>query len=86
MKTIAKWCAKFAIGYLPDIAVYAMKIATDKVGDNAKAQRIVSTLVQVSKDCTLLASVMTDGKLTETEEEQIKMRASVLAEEIGELL
>jgi hypothetical protein len=85
-KMIAKLCAKFALRYLPDIALYCVKTATSKTADSERAKRILAVVQQVASDTQLVANTMKDGAVSDIEAEQIKMRASVLAEEIGELL
>lgn len=85
-KLLAKLCAKFALRYLPDIALYCVKTATSKTADSERAKRILAVVEQLATDTQLVSNTMKDGAVSETEEELIKMRASVLAEEIGELL
>jgi hypothetical protein len=85
-KAIAKLCAKFALRYLPDIALYCIKTATGKTADSERAKRVLAVVQQLASDTQLVANTMKDGAVSEQEEELIKMRASVLVEEIGELL
>lgn len=86
MKTILKWLAKALIQYLPDVAVWAVKLATDKTSESETAQRVLDVVEQVSKDANALATIMQDGKVTDVEIEQIRMRVSVLVEDIEGLL
>jgi hypothetical protein len=86
LKKIAKYCAKFALGYLPEVALYIVKLATAKTADSERAQRVLAVVQQVARDATLVADTMTDGAVSDVEADQIKMRVAVLAEEIGELL
>jgi hypothetical protein len=86
LKKLAKYCAKFALGYLPEVFCYIMKMATDKTKDSDRAKAILRVVKQISTEALIISEVMEDGNITETEEAQIKMRAEVLAEEINALL
>lgn len=86
LKQLAKLCAKVALDYLPDVAVWVVEQATDKTAESEKAQRVLEAVEQVAKDAANLAEIMKDGKVTDVEKEQVRMRASVLAEDIEALL
>ena len=86
LKTLAKMCAKFALGYLPDVALWLVKLATTKTSENENAKRALAIVEQLAKDVGKLADVMKDGTVTDTEAEEIHMRADLIAEEIGSLL
>lgn len=86
IKQLAKLCAKIALDYLPDVAVWVVEQATGKTAESEKAQCVLEAVEQVAKDAAKLAEYMKDGKITDTEKEQVRMRASVLAEDIEALL
>ena len=86
LKKLAKLCAKFALGYLPDVALYLVKMATEKTAESEKAQHALAVIKQIASDATLIANTMEDGTVSEIEANQLQMRVEVLAEEIGELL
>lgn len=86
IKTIAKWCAKVALEYLPDVAVWAVEQATVKTADSDKAQDVLEVVQIVANDAANLAKVMSDGKVTDEEKAAISMRARALADDIKALL
>lgn len=86
LKKLAKLCAKFALGYLPEVALWLIKLATTKTAESDRAQRALSVVEQLTREAGKLAEVMKDGIISDLEADEIKMRVSVLAEEIGELL
>lgn len=86
MKKFAMWCAKIALNYLPDVAVWAIEQATDKAKDSEKVMHLLPIIEQIGKDASALANAMQDGKITDVEKEQIHMRACVLAEDLESLL
>lgn len=86
MKTVLKWLAKVLIQYLPDVAVWAVKLASDKTSESETAQRVLDVVEQVSKDANALATIMKDGKVTDVEVEQVRMRVTVLVDDLEALL
>lgn len=86
LKKLAKLCAKFVIGYLPDVALWLVRLATEKTAESDKAKRALAIVQQVSRDSLILSEIMADGIVSEIEAEQVKMRAQVLSDEISELL
>lgn len=86
IKTIAKWCAKVALEYLPDVATWAVEQATAKTADSEKAQDVLEVIQIVANDAANLAKVMSDGKVTAEEKAAIRARASALADDIKAFL
>lgn len=86
IKKLAKLCAKFALGYLPEVALWLIKLATTKTAESDRAQRALAVVEQITREAGKLAEVMKDGIVSVVEADEIKKRASVLAEDIGSLL
>lgn len=86
LKSLAKIVAKWVIGYLPDIAVWAIEQANNKTKDSEKAKSVLAVIKQVSNDANMLASAMEDGNISDNEKQAIKTRANALVEDIKELL
>lgn len=84
-KTVAKWCAKIALEYLPDVTVWAVEQATAKTADSEDARHIIEVVQIVADDAANLAKVMSDGKVTEDEKAAVRLRASALADDIKAL-
>lgn len=85
-KKIAKWCAKFALGYLDKVAVWCLKAATEKTKDSDRAMAVLAVVKQISADANTIATAMEDGKITDEEAKAVEIRAKALAEELKELL
>lgn len=85
-KSIAKVCAKFALGYLPTVALWCLKQGTDKTKDSAKAKRVLEVIKQVSSDANMVATAMEDGKITDAESKAVEIRVKALAEDLKALL
>lgn len=86
VKKLAKWCAKFALGYLPDVVAWAVKYGTDKMADSEKAKRVLDAVEKISADANALALAMKDGEISPLEESKIRLRVEALAEELKALL
>ena len=86
MKTIAKWCAKIALNYLPDVAVWLIRLATSKTASDDKAKRAIEVVQMVALDAATLASIMEDGEVSNEEALTITSRASELSDKLMELL
>lgn len=85
-KKIAAWCAKFALGYLPDVAVGALKLGTEKTKGSAKAASVLEAVEKIAADANAIAAVMKDGKISAEEETAVRLRAAALAEDLKALL
>lgn len=85
-KKIAKWCAKFALGYLDKVAVWALKMGTEKTKDSDRAQAVLAVVKQLSADANAIAKAMEDGTITDEEAKAVEIRVKALAEDLKELL
>lgn len=85
-KKIAKWCAQFALGYLPDVAVWTLKYGAGRAEDSEKAKAVLAAVEKIAADATAIAAVLKDCKVDDNEEEAIRIRAAALAEDIKALL
>lgn len=85
-KTIAKWCAKFALGYLDKVAVWALRLGTDKVADSDRAKMVLAVVKQISADANAIAKAMEDGTITDEEAKAVEIRVKALAEDLKGLL
>lgn len=86
LKAVAKFCAKFALGYLDKVAVWALGIGAAKVSSDAKAMRVLMIVKQISADANAIAKAIEDGKIDDAEALAIQVRVKALAEELKALL
>lgn len=86
LNVIVKFCANLVLNYIGDAVVWCVKLATDAVEENAKAQKIIAVAEQVSTQAGKVAAVMKDGMVTEEEEAQLKADTEACAMSIKELL
>lgn len=86
MKTIWSWvkknAAKWVIGYLPDIAVWAIKQGAGKAKDNEKTAYVLFVVKRIATVAALVARIMEDGKVTEQEEAEVRKEAMDLVDQI----
>lgn len=86
LKTIAKAMAKWVLGYLPDVVLWAIKLGTDKAKDSERASYVLNVVQTVATDAAMVARIMADGAVTEAEAAEARARAESLVEEMQGLL
>lgn len=86
MKTVMDWikksAAKWLLGYLPDIAVWAIKQGAGKAKDDEKTAYILFVVKRIATVSVMVARIMEDGKVTEQEEAEVRTEAMDLAGQI----
>ena len=86
LMTIVKALAKWLLGYLPAAAVWAVKYGTDKTKDSTKAAVVLQTVKNIATDAALIARIMEDGKVEDSEVLAVEIRAKDIADDIKGLL
>jgi hypothetical protein len=82
LKTIAKAMAKWVIGYLPDVSVWAIKQGAGKAKDSEKTAYLLFVVKRIATVAALVARIMEDGKVTEQEEAEVRKEAMDLVDQI----
>jgi hypothetical protein len=86
MKTVLNWfkttAAKWLIGYLPDVVLWAIKLGTDKAKDSERASYVLNVVQMVATDAAMVARIMSDGAVSEAEAAEARARAEALVEEM----
>lgn len=86
MTMLVKMAAKFVIGYLPDVAIWAVKYGTNKAKDDEKVTYVIEVINMIAADAEMVSRIMDDGKMTDAEEAEVRERTEQIAEDIKGLL
>lgn len=86
LMTIAKMAGKWLIGYLPDVALWAVQYGTDKAANNEKVAYVIEVINMIAADAATVSRIMEDGKMTDAEEAEVRERTERIAEDIKGLL
>lgn len=86
MKTVMDWvkkhAAKWLLGYLPDIAVWAIKQGAGKAKDDEKTAYVLFVVKRIATVSVMVARIMEDGQVTEQEELEVRKEAMDLVDQI----
>lgn len=86
MTMLVKMAAKFVIGYLPDVAIWAIQYGADKAKDDEKAAYVLSVVKRIATEAALVARIMEDGVVSAQEESEVRTATMDLAEQIEDLI
>ena len=80
--SIAKIAAKWLLGYLPDVAVWAIKQGAGKAKDSERTAYVLFVVKRIATVSVMVARIMEDGQVTEQEEGEVRTEAMDLAGQI----
>jgi hypothetical protein len=82
MDWIKKHAAKWVLGYLPDVAVWAIKQGAGKAKDSERAAYVLFVVKRIATVSVMVARIMEDGEVTEQEEAEVRKEAMDLVDQI----